>query len=38
MRRLLAGLWLLGLALGQGLVLPFEGPKGYGLAQAFAQG
>ena len=38
MRRFLAGLWLLGLALGQGLVLPFEGPKGYGLAQAFAQG
>ena len=38
MRRFLAGLWLLGLALAQGLVLPFEGPNGYGLAQAFAQG
>ncbi|GGM97910.1 hypothetical protein GCM10007092_09510 [Thermus composti] len=38
MKRLWVGLFLLGLALGQGLVLPFEGPQGYTLAQAFAQG
>ncbi|WP_413217498.1 hypothetical protein ACLWNE_03635 [Thermus oshimai] len=36
--RWISGLLFLGLALAQGLVLPFEGPKGYGLAQAFAQG
>jgi tetratricopeptide (TPR) repeat protein len=29
---------LLGLALAQGLVFPFEGPRGYTLAQAFAEG
>ncbi len=38
MRSILASLLLLGLALGQGLVLPFEGPRGYGLAQSLAQG
>ncbi|MEZ0348569.1 MAG: hypothetical protein ABWJ90_08690 [Thermus sp.] len=38
MRRILSSLLLLGLALAQGLVLPFEGPRGYTLAQAFAQG
>ncbi|BDG16932.1 tetratricopeptide repeat protein [Thermus brockianus] len=38
MRRLLALTLLLGLTLAQGLVLPFEGPRGYALAQAFAQG
>lgn len=38
MKRALALLLLLGLALAQGLVLPFEGPQGFRLAQAFAQG
>ncbi|MGC8904375.1 tetratricopeptide repeat protein [Thermus sp.] len=38
MRRSLAGVWFLGLALAQGLVLPFEGEGGYTLAQAFAEG
>ncbi|WP_157969078.1 tetratricopeptide repeat protein [Thermus sediminis] len=37
MRSLALSLFL-GLALAQGLVLPFEGPKGHSLAQAFAQG
>jgi len=37
-RRFLALLLLLGLGLAQGLVLPFEGPQGFRLAQAFAQG
>ncbi len=37
MRPLALSLFL-GLALAQGLVLPFEGPRGYSLAQAFAQG
>ncbi len=37
-RRLLALLLLLGFGLAQGLVLPFEGPEGFRLAQAFAQG
>ncbi|WP_243090521.1 tetratricopeptide repeat protein [Thermus neutrinimicus] len=37
-RRFLALLLFLGLGLAQGLVLPFEGPQGFRLAQAFAQG
>ena len=37
-RRFLALFLLLGLGLAQGLVLPFEGPQGFRLAQAFAQG
>uniref|UniRef100_A0A7C2GEI6 Tetratricopeptide repeat protein n=1 Tax=Thermus islandicus TaxID=540988 RepID=A0A7C2GEI6_9DEIN len=36
--RWFALLSLLGAALAQGLVLPFEGPRGYSLAQAFAEG
>jgi hypothetical protein len=36
--RWLAPFLFLGLALAQGLVLPFEGPRGYTLAQAFAEG
>ncbi len=36
--RWFALLTLLGAALAQGLVLPFEGPRGYSLAQAFAEG
>ncbi|MCS6867456.1 hypothetical protein [Thermus sp.] len=38
MRRTLALLLLLGSSLAQGLVLPFAGPEGFRLAQAFAQG
>ncbi|WP_234553450.1 hypothetical protein [Thermus caliditerrae] len=38
MRRLWALLLLLASASAQGLVLPFEGPEGHRLAQAFAQG
>ncbi|WP_038055988.1 hypothetical protein [Thermus amyloliquefaciens] len=37
-RRFLALSLLLGLSLAQGLVLPFEGPQGFRLAQAFAEG
>ncbi len=38
MRVLLASVLALGLALGQGLVLPFRGQEGFRLAQAFAEG
>ncbi|MGC8966898.1 MAG: hypothetical protein ACP5JV_00940, partial [Thermus sp.] len=38
MLRSLAGVWFLGLALAQGLVLPFAGERGYTLAQALAEG
>ncbi|WP_018111757.1 hypothetical protein [Thermus igniterrae] len=38
MKRASALFLLLGLALAQGLVVPFEGPQGFRLAQAFAEG